>query len=62
MNELVYDLNQFADMWLSNPEARRDFARLVERSASAMMNAKTERAVREWVKSEERVATAAGVR
>lgn len=60
---LTRDLERFATLWISNPAARLEFARLVSRVSklnSSTISTMGEQ-LREWVREEERSAKAIGV-
>lgn len=60
MKKLARDLDLFCDMWLSNPEAKLAFAKLIERS---LYGAAPEfQAVREWIAEEKAAAKSIGIR
>ena len=59
MSSLANDLERFAEMWLSNPSARLDLARLVGRVVKAFPPATL--AVRAWVESEKTSAKRLGI-
>lgn len=60
MKNLPRDLEQFCEMWLSNPEAQLNFAKLIERS---LYGAAPEfQAVRDWIAERKDAAKRIGIR
>jgi hypothetical protein len=55
--QLAKDLEQFAAAWLSNPAARLDFVKLIERVAGSV----DPYPMREWIAEEKRAAKSIGL-
>lgn len=61
MRKLADDLDRFKNMWLSNPGAQLDFARLIERCIE-LGDDDGYHQVRGWVQEEKRAAASIGIR
>jgi hypothetical protein len=60
MRTLVDDIERFADTWVSNPAARLDFAKLIER-ALELGDDDAWRQLREWIREEKQSAKRLGI-